>query len=92
MKERKSTDREPGGEIKELRFLRWFENLKMKKYSRLRFAFYFPAASPCVFGKSKIVPKYGINEYDYNAMPRTSMKHLFGTDEFGQDHIFHKSC
>ena len=29
---------------------------------------------------------YGINEYDYNAILQgPSMKHLFGTDEFGRD-------
>ena len=37
------------------------------------------------FFGSKIVP-YGINEYDYNAILQgPSMKHLFGTDEFGRD-------
>ena len=45
---------------------------------------YYFSHFPCVFG-SKIVP-YGINEYDYNAILQgPSMKHLFGTDEFGRD-------
>ena len=83
MKEKKKVQTENQERIK-TPFSEMVRKFKKQKNAVVALCFIIFLIFLAFFG-SKIVP-YGINEYDYNAILQgPSMKHLFGTDEFGRD-------
>ena len=83
MKEKKKVQTENQERIK-TPFSEMVRKFKKQKNAVIALCFIIFLIFLAFFG-SKIVP-YGINEYDYNAILQgPSMKHLFGTDEFGRD-------
>ena len=83
MKEKKKVQTESQEKIK-TPFSEMVRKFKKQKNAVVALCFIIFLIFLAFFG-SKIVP-YGINEYDYNAILQgPSMKHLFGTDEFGRD-------
>ena len=82
MKEKKKVQTENQERIK-TPFSEMVRKFKKQKNAVVALCFIIFLIFLAFFG-SKIVP-YGINEYDYNAILQgPSMKHLFGTDEFGR--------
>ena len=83
MKEKKKVQTENQERIK-TPFSEMVRKFKKQKNAVVALCFIIFLIFLAFFG-SKIVP-YGINEYDYNAILQgPSMKHLFGTDEFGRN-------